>query len=112
MKKKKSNSKDKIKLPKSLKIGYKTYQVREMTHAEHMEDKALGECKHDEGVIVVSLERGDKQEQSNTLLHEVLHACYKVANIQDEDEEERIVHAMTNVLLQVLKDNKMEGINS
>jgi hypothetical protein len=45
---------------------------------------------------------------AETLLHEVLHACLSVAGIShelDDDAEERIVRALSPVLLQVVRSN-------
>lgn len=106
-----TTDKDKLRLPKSLKIGYKTYTVRDMTETERIHSNSRGITYDDKGLLVVCTEKGDRQEQLNTLLHEILHACYHVGNLQDDDDEERTVHGLANVLLQVLTDNKIEGIN-
>lgn len=41
-----------------------------------------------------------------TLLHEVLHAVYMNAGLQQGDDEEKIVTALSSGLYQFLKDNK------
>lgn len=41
-----------------------------------------------------------------TLLHEVLHAVYMNAGLQQGDEEEKIVTALSSGLYQFLKENK------
>lgn len=47
----------------------------------------------------------DPVEAANTLLHEILHACWYTAQIQDEDKEERTITAFANQLTQVWRDN-------
>ena len=53
------------------------------------------------------------QYQQKTLLHEILHACWwqtgltKDENIKQENEE-KIIHALSSALFQVLKENTIK----
>lgn len=46
--------------------------------------------------------------QCNTLLHEIMHMCYRNGYLQKEDEEERIIEVLTNILLPVLQQSPFE----
>ena len=41
----------------------------------------------------------------NTLIHELFHAIFYVYNIEEKDEEERVVNTFANGWHQVLSDN-------
>ena len=88
-----------------LNIGYKEYKIRPMCLEDARDHGGcVGYCDHEDGHIVIDFNWGDLQEVNNTILHEVLHACYHVANVQEGDDEERIVTQLTNVLLPVLQN--------
>lgn len=99
-----------MKLPKKLKIGYKIYQVVEMTNEQRHHGK-VGMCCHNTSTISINTQAGDEMETLNTLLHEIMHACYFMADLSKGCGEETVVLGLTNSLLQVLNDNKIEGIN-
>jgi hypothetical protein len=45
------------------------------------------------------------QQTVNTLLHEIMHACYDACELVDSSNEETIVTLLTNALQQVGQDN-------
>lgn len=45
-----------------------------------------------------------KDVQENVLLHEIMHICYRNGYLCKEDDEERIVEVLTNLLYPVLKE--------
>ena len=45
-----------------------------------------------------------KDVQENVLLHEIMHICYRNGCLYKEDDEERIVEVLTNILYPVLKE--------
>jgi hypothetical protein len=43
---------------------------------------------------------------ADTVLHELLHACWTTMNLDTREEEERAVSALATALIAVLRDNK------
>lgn len=95
-----------MKLPKSIKVGYKKYKVLQWQSTEDRSSPHLGNCDRLRNVIRVDTSYGDA-ETLNTLVHEVLHACWWNAGLRFDDIEEEIVNTMANQLTQVLIDNKI-----
>lgn len=53
-----------------------------------------------------------KQVQENTLLHEIMHICYRNGYLSQNDGEERVVEVLTNLLYPVILSNpfnRLEG---
>ena len=42
---------------------------------------------------------------ADTVLHELLHACWTTMNLHDREEEERDVSALATALIAVMRDN-------
>lgn len=98
-----------LKLPKTIKVGYKTYKLRWME--EHVPDEsthAMGLTYSRTGTMYINRSRGEPlQEQANTLLHEILHCLFFVQGIKGftAEQEEQVVNALANGLCAVLVDN-------
>jgi hypothetical protein len=94
-----------IPLPDTIRVGYRTVRVEWMPADEACEDGICGDWSPAKARIRIS-EGMAPDETQNTLLHEVLHAVIKVANLRfPADLEELAVTVLSNVLLQVLHDN-------
>lgn len=63
-----------------------------------------GECDNAQSEIRIRADL-DPVKAANTTLHEVLHACYFVGALRDEDNQERIVSVLANQFTQVARDN-------
>lgn len=50
------------------------------------------------------------QVQENVLLHEIMHICYRNGYLSKEDDEERIVEVLTNLLYPVLQEQPFDFI--
>lgn len=88
-----------------LKVGHRTYTVRAMTKKEHThEDGCLGLCKKRAAEILV-WPAVSPCDQADTLLHEILHACWDVMHLGDEVREETAVSNLSSSLCQVFRDN-------
>lgn len=87
-----------MQLPKAIKVGPFTYQVREWNGGgDH------GACDSDE--LVISVDSTKPTEQiKNTLLHEILHAVWYVWGL-NKPNEEAAVNALANGLQTVFRDN-------
>ena len=91
-------------MPTSIRVGYRTFTVSEMDKLEHAKTGSWGTTSLTDGKVCIHL-LGNPEEDGNTLLHEVLHCCYRTMDIQDEDGEERTVTKLANAMSQVWQDN-------
>ncbi|SEP56994.1 hypothetical protein SAMN05216232_0189 [Virgibacillus subterraneus] len=63
-----------------------------------------GSCSYsDSRIEVLNSMVPTKKEQS--FVHELLHACFHEAGFNEQDED--VINRVSNVLYQVLKDNKL-----
>jgi len=91
-------------LPASIRVGYLDFAV-EIWVTQHANAAGrYGECDKANAIIRVDTSYGPVKAAS-TLLHEVIHACFDVAGIEDTDSEERTVTHLSNQLAQVWRDN-------
>lgn len=91
-------------MPKTIRIGYRDFSVESWPSAIAMASDRLGECDKLNGILRVS-DNLDGIKAANTLLHEVMHACWELAELDDKDEEEKTVGCLANQLTQVWRDN-------
>ena len=93
-----------MKLPSSIRVGCYDVLVQQMGDKEALAHGVHGHYSSIEHIIRIN---GGLEPipMLNTLKHEVMHACYDVGGLTDEDEEERIVTVLANVDTQVLRDN-------
>ena len=97
-----------MKIPEKIKIGGQEFSVviDETTTSANF----LGLCDVDALKITLS-KKHSKAKQDQVFLHEILHAVYHTAamdNIEGvKDKEEYIIDALSQGLYAVLKDNKL-----
>ncbi len=91
-------------LPTSLKIGYKTFSVSSWKTQDARAANSVGICDTLNNVILLDVERV-ATDVVQTLIHEILHAVWFVGDVQDSDQEERVVSILSAQLAQVLADN-------
>ena len=93
-----------ISLPASVKVGYVDYQLVLWESIEATAASRKGECCNLTSVIRV---RADMAPRSfaETLIHEILHACFYVFDIRDDDKEEKTVSVLSVALATVWRDN-------
>lgn len=92
-------------LPESIKVGPFNYTVEQYDGYDSLSNGQFGFTDNRKCRIVVDIDHSTLEQAQNTLLHEVLHACWHVAGLNDGDNEERIVNSLANVLQQVISDN-------
>lgn len=90
--------------PAEIRIGYRIYLVEIMASMDVVSKGRFGECDNCGGHIRICADL-EPAEAANTMLHEVMHACWYVVNLDDEDKQERVVTSMANQLTQVWRDN-------
>ena len=95
-------------LPKRVKVGPFTYEVK-LGGPEFAEDtRLLGHCDHRK--LEIALLPGLADDATvEVLLHEILHACFNAVGqpleFVHKDAEEKAVVALAPILLQVLRAN-------
>lgn len=97
-------------LPKSIKVGYLTIQIREVPASEAKERGVNGWWDYDKALIEID-ESLEPQVKMETFLHEVLHACCTMGNVYGNDEyEECWVNGVAPQLLFFLLNNKLDWL--
>jgi hypothetical protein len=85
-------------------IGYRPYRIEEWSAAAASGAGKFGEVCHTSFLIKIRSDV-DAIEIANTLLHEILHCCWRNGVLDEKDDEERVVLVLANQLLQVWRDN-------
>jgi hypothetical protein len=91
-------------LPRSVVVGYRTYRVDLIDAATADAEKFDGCIQHNLGRIYLD-ERMSPPAMANTLLHEILHACWYMGGLYEAPVEEVAVVVLSNQLSQVIRDN-------
>lgn len=93
-----------MKPPSKIRIGHADYRVQLVKELDGGE--TMGHFLRDDGVI--KMVPTAPVADANTLLHEVLHGAFGESGLDHgalAKHEERIVAALTNQLLQIIRDN-------
>lgn len=94
-----------MKRPYRIKIGPHRYKVIGDAKAErHLDHDRLAECDTARAEIRVRPGQAPTQER-DSVLHEVLHACWDQTALRDHDIEEQVVSSLAPILLGVIRDN-------
>ena len=95
-------------LKRKIKIGYEDLFIKRI----QFKDETLGEYDSDDKKIYIQKNLKGREE-GNTFLHEVLHAGMEISGLstdggplKSKKQEELTVNALTNLLTQVIRDNK------
>jgi hypothetical protein len=96
-------------LPKQVRVGYLTYAIKPMSDEVSEAGKMMGHCDNSEALIRIWT-GSSAHQAANTLLHEILHACWHVGSLGDvcddrDVKEEIAVSIFSNQLSQVWRDN-------
>lgn len=92
-------------LPASVKVGAFDYAIERWSACAAAGARRWGECSHTEYVIRVQVEVPSPVKAAEVFLHELSHAVFYVAGVEDDDKEERIVNLTAPVWLMVYRDN-------
>jgi len=96
----------KLKFPSTIKVGCYTYKVvlRDSVWGDENDSYGSISYAHEEISICVAY---PKSRQINTLLHEIIHACYHFSNLRDSKRggEEDVATSLANGLMMVYQDN-------
>lgn len=89
-------------MPKAVKVGPYTYRIAVTPDIDE-----FGHTANDAHRIAINVDQS-AVSMKDTLLHEVLHACFFTVNLRDQvdfETEERVVRRLATILLQVLRSN-------
>ena len=93
-----------MKLPKSIRVVNRVFEVREMEGDFVRCCSADGLCDHNDDVIHVNTNQS-RSQVIETLLHEVGHAINAVVGINDDSTEEEFVRRSTPIWMAVWREN-------
>ncbi|MEK3821383.1 ImmA/IrrE family metallo-endopeptidase [Cytobacillus sp. FSL W8-0315] len=90
-------------IPSKVKVAGIEYQVKEVEgNLEKFNN--LGQINYFKGIIEIDDSMAaDRKEQ--TFVHELLHACFKEAGFDEQDED--MIDRVSAILYQVMKDNQL-----
>jgi hypothetical protein len=91
-----------VNLPTHIKVGPFDFAVRPISRELGLRLREDGDFDG-ESIHVTKGQRGPAL--ADTVMHELLHAIFKTFALKDEDDEERIVSAISKGLVGVLRDN-------
>lgn len=92
-------------LPDSIRVGVFDMAVVKLDLTTTFERKVWGEFSQATQEIRIQSDMPTKQKAVDTFLHELLHAIYWAAGLEDEDKEERTVSTMASWIAGVFRDN-------
>ena len=99
-------------LKRRIKIGYEDLGIKRVVFKDQSTVNTLGEYDSEAKKIYIK-KTLTGVEEGNTFLHEVLHAGLEISGLSTEGgplksqkQEELTVNALTNLLTQVIRDNK------
>jgi hypothetical protein len=94
-----------MKLPETVIVGYRTYDIEDLPSLQSRADGADGWHIGNACVIQVRTENRQPADIANTLLHEILHACWQMGDLEAMSPEEKTVTVLANQLIQVWRKN-------
>lgn len=95
------------KIPKKIKVGPFEYAVELLHGGQANAENVFGKANHNQRKIILA-DDNSEQQQKNTLLHEVIHAVWRVWGMDfqhEKDTEEQVVTVLANGLHTVMLDN-------
>lgn len=90
-------------LPSSLRIG--PFDVKVIILDQLDGDDDWGEYLHGSLIIHIVSPQPTPSHAADTVVHEINHALWRISNLRDSDDEERIVSALATGWTQVYRDN-------
>jgi len=82
----------------------------EATNDDWLDDTdSWGECCSRKRRIRVYTKGGGSITR-DTLLHEILHACWNILALEQKEEEERVVNSMASILIGLIDDPRNKDI--
>lgn len=90
-------------LPKKVYVMGHEYDIEEMSDTLFEDMDAYGDCADDKRRIRIYCKTAPAIAR-DTLLHEILHACWSTLGLNKSEEEEKVVNSISTVLIGVFDD--------
>ena len=97
------------KLPNSVYVMGHHYSVEEMSQNLFEDMDAYGDCSDDKRRIRIYT-KTSKSIVRDTLLHEILHACWHMLAFSKGEEEEKIVNSLSTLIIGLIDDPRNKDI--
>jgi hypothetical protein len=81
------------------------FDIQLVTLTDKERDNNMGTFSDTSLTIALRETYSLKQQEAETLLHEILHAIYEIMGVKAKDTEERVVAQMSIGLAGVIRDN-------
>lgn len=91
-------------LPTTVKVGPYDFKIEAWNPHHAAEKNSYGQTTFSDLTIRLDVSHFPRHV-ADVMLHEIMHACYWVFDIQDEDKEERTVRMTATALVGVWRDN-------
>jgi len=95
-------------LPNKIKVARIDYQIQEVEEIDD-DPSVMGACVYQKSTIKIKIGMSENKKEQ-TLVHEMLHACFNEAGFHEQDED--VINRVGIVLYQVLKDNKLSFMST
>ncbi|QCI92584.1 SprT family zinc-dependent metalloprotease [Novosphingobium sp. EMRT-2] len=87
-------------LPNSVRVGLQNYRLIVTDDLEQ-----LGRTWPDKRTITIRADQPERHDAVDTVIHELIHACFFAFNLPDEDHKEETVASLGTALTTVFRDN-------
>lgn len=94
----------KMNVPKSIKVGGLTYPLMFKKIKPQGEFHIMGQCNFRKREIYIDPSLLNNEELYFTLFHEILHAAMDAATVNDEIQNENLVHPFSRIFWGALTD--------
>jgi len=95
-----------MKIPKTIKIGWRTYKVEFVDERRDETGNLLdGQIDYSNRIIYIDKNLPNEDEKIVTFLHEIVHGIFNSKNHPEWDDNETLVEAVSEGIFQIMKDN-------
>jgi hypothetical protein len=98
-----------MRLPKSVYVMGHEYKIETMSKQLFEDMDAYGDCSDDKRRIRIYVDTSTGIIR-DTLLHEILHACWYLLGLSKQEEEEKVVNSISTLLIGVLDDPRNKDV--
>jgi len=96
-----------MKIPKSIKIGWRKYKVVYVKDLQDAEgNDLLGQINYNANVIRLESNHISEDYGNVVFLHEVVHGLFNSLGLNEQNNNEDIVDGLSEIMYQVIKENK------
>lgn len=96
-------------LPKEVWVMGHRWEIDEAGQDWFDDTNAYGNCCSVKRKIQIYTGGGGSISR-DTLLHEILHACWVMLDFNDKEEEERVVNSLSSVLIGLIDDPRNSSV--